>query len=795
VALERTRAWLRKRFPLAQPETAGIRVPGVLAPQTGQIVIPTIDKPELAPECRLVVSTTVSEDLAWHRTLLHPADLADVGTPDLVSDAFEQLLAPVAEDVPFGALLACPDILDVFTGISRPARAGKAYGQEVEAPRQRRIFEAEAVEAAQDRCRHGMIKGTCAICKREREKERNRQKRVRTIDVFDLLLPYLQPPIEPLLARPLLFPPGRRPFPFQVQGIQFLVEHQAALLGDEMGLGKTIQAIVALQVLFRQGKARRVLILCPRSVLGIWERELHKWAPELFLWRVRGTQADREAIWSSDAHVYLTTYATLRQDGSRGLPLKNKFNIVVLDEVQKIKNPSTKLTRATRGINAKYRWGLSGTPLENKVEDVVSIFDYLHPPMFKRNLSPSPYRVKRAIEPYFLRRRLADVRADLPKKLPREVWLDLTPEQRRAYDEAESNGRGRLTQPGVTRVHVFALINNLKQICNLDPGTGASCKLEYLEDQLEIIAENDQKALVFSHYPKVTLEKIQPELSSYDPALFDGRLSDSRREALLRGFQEESSPRVMLMSVRAGGLGITLTRANHVFHYDHWWNPAVAYQAEARAHRIGQTRDVFVYHMYAADTIEERIYDLLTQKQALFNSVIDDLSETEIKATFSDKDLFGLFGLEPPEQTRSGASGQGEAKEREPVRSDLSTLTPNEFEDLVAELYRKKGFTVSVTPRSHDAGVDVIARRWSDIGEQQLIIQCKHYPHGTVGAPDVQKLIGARADHPKAHRAILVTSGKFSAGAIKLAQRHRIDLLDHVCLGAELARCGLTPSR
>jgi len=233
VALERTRGWLRKRFPLPQPETAGIRVPGVLPPQTGQIIIPTIDKPELAPECRLVVSTTVSEDLAWHRTLLHRADLADVGTPDLVSDAFEQLLVPASEDVPFGALLAYPDILDVFTGISRPARAGKAYGQEKQMPRQRRIL--EVTEAELQRCRHGMIRATCAICKREREKERGPRKRRRTVDVFDLLLPYLYPPIEPLLARPLLFPEGRRPFPFQVQGIQFLVEHRAALLGDEMG--------------------------------------------------------------------------------------------------------------------------------------------------------------------------------------------------------------------------------------------------------------------------------------------------------------------------------------------------------------------------------------------------------------------------------------------------------------------------------------------------------------------------------------------------------------------------------
>ncbi|GAF82786.1 unnamed protein product, partial [marine sediment metagenome] len=354
--------------------------------------------------------------------------------------------------------------------------------------------------------------------------------------------------------------------------------------------------------------------------------------------------------------------------------------------------------------------------------------------------------------------------------------------------------RKALAQAGATRMHVFARITELKKICNLDPVSGASCKLEYLLDQLDSITESDQKALIFSQFPNLTLRKIKPELSPFDPDIFDGTLSDARREELIRRFQEQSSPKILLMSVRAGGLGITLTRANHVFLYDHWWNPAAQVQAVYRAYRIGQERDVFVYDMYTTDTIEERIYDKLAEKKRLFRVVIDDLSEEQIKSTFSDEDLFGLFDLKPPEQAKAEAGGQEGVKAREPVRSDLSTLSPNEFEDLVAQLYRKMGFKVTVTPRSRDAGVDVIARGWLPIGEQQLIIQCKHYPHGTVGTPEVQKLIGAWADHPEAHRAVLVTSGKFSDGAVKLAQRQRIDLRDRVRLEADLASHGLTPT-
>lgn len=199
-------------------------------------------------------------------------------------------------------------------------------------------------------------------------------------------------------------------------------------------------------------------------------------------------------------------------------------------------------------------------------------------------------------------------------------------------------------------MHVFDWINKLKQICNLDPDTGASCKLDYLIDELEDIVESGQKALVFSQYPNVTLRRIQEQLRAFDPAIFDGTLSDRDRSALIRAFQEESTPRVLLMSVRSGSLGITLTRATHVFHFDHWWNPATAQQAEARAHRIGQKHTVFVHDLYTRHTIEERIYKLLKRKEALFRTVIDDLSQAGVRRFITDEELYALFDLRPPKR-------------------------------------------------------------------------------------------------------------------------------------------------
>ena len=289
-------------------------------------------------------------------------------------------------------------------------------------------------------------------------------------------------------------------------------------------------------------------------------------------------------------------------------------------------------------------------------------------------------------------------------------------------------------------------------------------------------------------FPIATLTKLLEPLSGFSPAIFDGSLSDSQRQTLIERFQEAEEPKVLLMSVKAGGVGLTLTRANHVFHFDHWWNPAVARQAEGRAHRIGQAETVFVYDIYTNGTIEEKIRGLLAMKQQLFDEVIDDLSSDYIKGQITDEELFGLFDLDVPEplKERSRASGAENQAGRQGM--SLSALKPKEFEQLVAKLYEKMGFTVRTTPQSHDGGVDVVARRAMDIGVDYLIIQCKHYPDGSVGEPVIRELMGTKQAQNEATRAVIVTSGKFSEGAIRLAQQFRIDLVDGLSLSALLKK-------
>lgn len=456
--------------------------------------------------------------------------------------------------------------------------------------------------------------------------------------------------IESFLAQPDFFPEEKRLYGFQVDGIRFLATKQVALLGDEMGLGKTIQAIGALKILGRLDVLKKTLVLCPRPLVSQWQYEFRQWAPELFVQKVRGPKVDREKLWGSGASVLITSYETWRIDLNRLPSLTRHFDLVILDEVQKVKHPTAAITQAVRKLRSPYRWGLSGTPLENRVDDVVSIFDYLVPDLFRPIEPPyKPATVKRLMKPYFLRRRASNVQRDLPPKIVKSVWLDLTEQQHKAYELVEGESRKRLGQNGATRMHIFAEINKLKQICNVEEISGESCKVDYVIEELEDIIANDQKALIFSQFPRKTLSRIEFDLSSFYPAIYHGGLTDRKGDRLLSDFQNKQKPKVLLASVKSAGVGLNLARANHVIHFDHWWNPAVEYQAEGRAHRIGQPKTVFVHSLFTNDTIEEKINALLDDKRALFNTVIDDLSEEQIKGALSNEELFGLFGLEAPQ--------------------------------------------------------------------------------------------------------------------------------------------------
>lgn len=780
--LTRFRNWAQERLALEPPPSINIQIKGRIddfgEAQTVQVGLEMLEAPAYTQDLSEIPATVYSEDFA----------LAQVD-PGPLTQLFAHIFPLGLIQVPFPDPFKIPPNVDVLTLLGPSGLAGKVYGeQEAKAMRAPRQMPLEM-----NFCKHGIPKFACEICSPEPEASAKTKKipvkaaKVPTVDVFALLLPFLQPPLGPLLDQPLLFPPGRRPFDYQIQGIRFLASQPNALLGDDMGLGKTIQTILAMQLLFRQREVFNALIICPLSLLGNWEREIRNWAPEFYVVKIRGNQEVREALWKSKATIFLTTYETLRIDVDRNLVSGAAFGLVVLDEAQKIKNPDAGVSRAVRTLGPKYRWGLSGTPLENKVEDVIALYRFLKPGLFRNDRRYEGSQVRKTIEPYFLRRRVKDVRKELPEKRMIPVWLDLTNAQRTAYDTALENARSELSRPDATRILGFAKLNLLKQICNLEPISGESCKVEYLMEQLDEIIANQYKALVFSQFPIKTLVEVKDQVTAYAPELFHGGMSSSRREQILKDFQEAPEPKVLLTSVKAGGVGLNLTRANHVFHFDQWWNPATARQAEARAWRIGQSEPVFVHELYTNDTIEEKIHKILMEKQQLFDEVIDDLSDETLSASaISDEELFGLFDLKPPVGLKSQA---------QPTISDgltlIKRLTPAQFEHLVAAYYQAKGFKVEITGGAYDGGVDLIARRHSEIGLEHLIVQCKHYPQGQVGPAIARELLGTWQLNREATRAVLVTSGKFSEETITLAKHNRLDLIDGVYLSGLLAKANL----
>lgn len=463
--------------------------------------------------------------------------------------------------------------------------------------------------------------------------------------------------VAPLLAKllPILLPPARARFgdvfdfpsdlyAYQRDGIRWLIDHQpAALLADDMGLGKTVQTVVALRQMFRTGTALRALIVAPRSVVTSWRRHMADWAPELQVISIDGSKADRRfgwaAFWNNQAHVGIVTYDSLRIDDD--LALKDSVSVAVLDEIHFCKNPATGRSQAVRALRADRKWGLTGTPLENSVEDFANILSLLDQSM-RFGKVPSARAVRNAASKVMIRRRIGDVLTDLPELVSNIEYVDLLPEQRYAYDDAETLGVNRLKSQEVSITNVLALITALKQICN--GVEEESAKAEWLSDYLETAQEKDDKTLVFSQYV-TSLDSLSESLGEFRPVQYTGQMTPTQRQQRVDAFQRSSEHNVMLMSLRAGGVGLNLTAANRVVHFDSWWNPAVMTQATARVRRIGQTKQMFETTLVSPDTVEERIQRILDEKRTLFANVVDDLSIDGISRALTQDELYSLFGI------------------------------------------------------------------------------------------------------------------------------------------------------
>ena len=452
---------------------------------------------------------------------------------------------------------------------------------------------------------------------------------------------------------------------YQLAGFEWLTRLAAnnlgGILADEMGLGKTVQTLAFLRAHQGIGPA---LVVCPTSLVTNWENEARKFTPELKTLALEG--ADRAARFKSiaDVDIVITSYALLRRDIDTLREIN--FSAAVLDEAQHIKNPETQNAQAAFALRATHRFVLTGTPMENSVRDLWSIMNFALPgylgnrndfreryelPIARGSAPDVQRRLARRLQPFLLRRRKRDVAKDLPEKIEQVVPCSLTSHQRAAYDallreiQQGLGSSGKNVNAGAQRMKMLTGLLRLRQVCcdlrlvGIDKEE-TSAKMDLLDELLEEAIDGEHRVLVFSqfvsmlHLLRERLEKLEIPF-----CYLDG--STKQRQEIVDGFQNDSAIPVFLISLKAGGVGLNLSAADTVIHFDPWWNPAVEAQATDRAHRIGQTRVVTAYKLITRDTVEEKILRLQEKKRAAIDAAID--SEEPLMTGLTTEELEELL--------------------------------------------------------------------------------------------------------------------------------------------------------
>ena len=459
--------------------------------------------------------------------------------------------------------------------------------------------------------------------------------------------------------------------PYQENGFKWLYTNTqkgfGCCMADDMGLGKTIQVISLIVKLKDEKKLKNpVLVVCPTTLVGNWVKELKMFAPSITSSVYHGLERELD----TKVDVIITTYAILRIDIEK--LKKQTWGALIVDEAQNIKNPDTSQTQAVKSLKSNIKIAMTGTPVENRLNELWSIFDFINKgylgslrdfqksyaiPIEKFKELKRAEKLRLSVSPFVLRRLKTDkaVIADLPEKIVMDEYCYLAKQQAVLYEKVLEEIMGKIAQvSGINRRGlIFKLITALKQVCNHpyqylrtgDLTKEMSGKSEKFMSLLDSINKNNEKSLVFTQYKEMgyLLSAMIKDEMGYDPLFFHGSLTRSQRDEMLEEFQNNNNQKTMILSLKAGGTGLNLTNATNVIHYDLWWNPAVEDQATDRTYRIGQDKNVMVHRLITLSTFEEKIDEMIKAKKELADLAV--FEGEKIITELTDQEIYDIFSL------------------------------------------------------------------------------------------------------------------------------------------------------
>ena len=408
---------------------------------------------------------------------------------------------------------------------------------------------------------------------------------------------------------------------YQIQGVEWLLKNNKGILADDMGLGKTLQVIKSIQILLEIKEIQKVLVACPISLIKNWEEELSKWSPEIKFKRVTSDSSNIEVLKALDSSdVIITNYENIRSNPD--LFEKFEFDLIVADEVHKMRKIQSKLSKSFEKIISKKFWALTGTPIENNIDDLINLSQFIIPgSLSKSDKKRSHLVIREIIKPHVLRRNKASVLKELPEVKEFDVSVELHEDQKVIYEDIWSKRKELSKKSG----SFFSVLEQLRAICDGDSRYASNSKVLKAYEIITDIFKRKEKVIVFSYYlePLRALENLLSDKGvDFVTILGEDELAD--REINIQKFKNTNTD-VLLASSKVASEGLNLTEANNVIFLNRWWNPSSNNQARDRVNRLGQEKVVNIFNIFCKDTIEERVAEVLHEKSELYEKMIDGL--------------------------------------------------------------------------------------------------------------------------------------------------------------------------